>query len=137
MKELHNSCMQNMDEISNDGMNSDLDEHDDDDDDDEFGSSFNRSKANLDDDLLFNNSNNNNSDSNLMNNNEINFNASSKRKRISSSKYCKKRKCRTTFTKSQLVSLENEFLKSNFVSNDRIDLLIELTGLDSRIIKVN
>lgn len=63
---------------------------------------------------------------------------SSKRKRSSDSKYCnKKRKCRTTFSKSQLSTLEKEFLSSNFVSNDRIDLIIELTGLDSRIIKVS
>jgi hypothetical protein len=51
-------------------------------------------------------------------------------------KSIRKRKCRTTFNKSQLNTLENEFLKSNFVSNDRIHDLIELTGLDSRIIKV-
>ena len=138
MKESHNSYMQNMEDISNDdGMNSDLDDHEDEEDDEEFvhssTSSFNRSKNNLDDDLLFNN--NNGSDNNLLNSHEINFNAT-KRKRISSSKYCKKRKCRTTFTKSQLITLENEFVKSNFVSNDRIDLLIETTGLDSRIIKV-
>ena len=48
----------------------------------------------------------------------------------------KKRKCRTTFTKIQLNILENEFLISNFVSNDRMYELIETTGLDSRIIKV-
>lgn len=53
----------------------------------------------------------------------------------SGSKYGKKRKCRTTFSKSQLNALENEFLNSNFISNDRIDLIIESTGLDSRIIK--
>lgn len=51
-------------------------------------------------------------------------------------KSIRKRKCRTTFNKNQLNTLENEFLKSNFVSNDRIHDLIELTGLDSRIIKV-
>jgi hypothetical protein len=62
---------------------------------------------------------------------------SNKRKLSSDSKYCKKRKCRTTFSKSQLSTLEKEFLSSNFISNDRIDLVIELTGLDSRIIKVN
>ncbi len=55
---------------------------------------------------------------------------------ILSNKYSnKKRKCRTTFSKSQLCTLEKEFLNSNFVSNERIDLIIELTGLDSRIIK--
>ena len=53
-----------------------------------------------------------------------------------SNKYSnRKRKCRTTFSKSQLGTLEKEFHASNFVSNDRIDLIIELTGLDSRIIK--
>ena len=52
------------------------------------------------------------------------------------SKSIRKRKCRTTFNKNQLNTLENEFLKSNFVSNERIHDLIELTGLDSRIIKV-
>ncbi len=126
--------MQNMEDVSNDdGMNSDLDDHEYEEDDDEFvHSSFNRSKTSLDDDLLFNN---NNGDTNLLNGHEINSNAS-KRKRMNSLKYCKKRKCRTTFTKSQLNTLENEFLKSNFVSNDRIDLLIEMTSLDSRIIKV-
>lgn len=62
----------------------------------------------------------------------------SKRKRSSESKYCnKKRKCRTTFSKSQLSTLEKEFVNSNFVSSDRIALIIELTGLDSRIIKVS
>jgi hypothetical protein len=60
MKESHNSYMQNMEDISNDdGMNSDLDDHEDEEDDEEFvhssTSSFNRSKNNLDDDLLFNN----------------------------------------------------------------------------------
>lgn len=62
------------------------------------------------------------------------------RKRKSSidlSKYCKKRKCRTTFSKDQLDELEKEFTNSNFISNDRVDLMIELTGLDSRIIKVS
>jgi hypothetical protein len=49
----------------------------------------------------------------------------------------RKRKSRTTFSKSQLSVLENEFLKSNFVSNDKIDSLIDMTGLDSRIIKVD
>ena len=54
-----------------------------------------------------------------------------------SNKMGRKRKSRTTFNKTQLNILENEFLKSNFVSNDKIDLLIEMTGLDSRIIKVS
>jgi hypothetical protein len=48
----------------------------------------------------------------------------------------RKRKCRTTFTKYQLQILENEFLKSNFISNDKIDAIVEQTSLDSRIIKV-
>ena len=48
----------------------------------------------------------------------------------------RKRKCRTTFTKSQLGVLEAEFVKSNFVSSDKIDFIVEQTGLDSRIIKV-
>lgn len=48
----------------------------------------------------------------------------------------RKRKCRTTFTKGQLNVLEAEFVKSNFVSNDKIDLIVDQTGLDSRIIKV-
>lgn len=48
----------------------------------------------------------------------------------------RKRKCRTTFTKGQLNVLEAEFVKSNFVSNDKIDSIVEQTGLDSRIIKV-
>jgi hypothetical protein len=51
-------------------------------------------------------------------------------------KSIRKRKCRTTFNKHQLNTLENEFLKSNFVSYDRIHDLMEATGLDSRIIKV-
>jgi hypothetical protein len=58
-------------------------------------------------------------------------------KRKSKSKIDRKRKCRTTFTKTQLNALECEFLKSNFVSNDKIDSIIQMTGLDSRIIKVN
>ena len=49
----------------------------------------------------------------------------------------RKRKCRTTFTKNQLNALECEFLKSNFISNDKIDSIMEITGLDSRIIKVS
>ena len=49
----------------------------------------------------------------------------------------RKRKCRTTFTKMQLNVLEAEFIKSNFVSNDKIDIIVDQTGLDSRIIKVN
>ena len=67
------------------------------------------------------------------------FSKSHKRKTStdSSPKYnCKKRKCRTTFSKSQLNSLEKEFMSSNFVSNERIDSIIKHTGLDSRIIKV-
>ena len=48
----------------------------------------------------------------------------------------RKRKCRTTFTKNQLIILEQEFLKYNFISNDKVDLLVNMTGLDSRIIKV-
>ena len=65
------------------------------------------------------------------------LNKSTKRKLSDSSNKCvKKRKCRTTFSKSQLNALEKEFLNSNFVSIERIDFLIELTGLDSRIIKV-
>lgn len=48
----------------------------------------------------------------------------------------RKRKCRTTFSKMQLQILENEFVKSNFVSNDKIDSIVDQTGLDSRIIKV-
>lgn len=49
----------------------------------------------------------------------------------------RKRKCRTTFTKMQLNVLEAEFAKSNFVSNDKIEIIVDQTGLDSRIIKVN
>ena len=57
-------------------------------------------------------------------------------KRKSKIKFERKRKCRTTFTKNQLNALECEFLKSNFISNDKIDTIMEITGLDSRIIKV-
>ena len=60
---------------------------------------------------------------------------SSNFKRKTKLKFDRKRKCRTTFTKNQLSALECEFLKSNFVSNDKIDVIIEQTGLDSRIIK--
>jgi hypothetical protein len=49
----------------------------------------------------------------------------------------KKRKCRTTFTKTQLNTLEYEFIKNNFVSNERLESIVKITGLDSRIIKVN
>ncbi|RNA20152.1 hypothetical protein BpHYR1_033775 [Brachionus plicatilis] len=49
--------------------------------------------------------------------------------------YLKKRKCRTTFSKLQLSILESEFIQSNFVSNEKIDYLVQSTGLDSRIIK--
>lgn len=49
----------------------------------------------------------------------------------------KKRKCRTTFTKTQLNTLECEFIKNNFVSNERLESIVKITGLDSRIIKVN
>jgi hypothetical protein len=48
----------------------------------------------------------------------------------------RKRKCRTTFSKNQLAILEQEFLKYNFISNDRVENLAEITGLDPRIIKV-
>jgi hypothetical protein len=48
----------------------------------------------------------------------------------------RKRKCRTTFTKNQLNVLEQEFLKYNFISNDKVDALVDMTGLDARIIKV-
>lgn len=62
-----------------------------------------------------------------------------KKRKLSSNKSdylnCKKRKCRTTFNKYQLNILEHEFLQSNFVSNEKIDYLIQSTGLDSRIIK--
>ena len=69
---------------------------------------------------------------------DVLLNKSVKRKLSDASSKCvKKRKCRTTFSKSQLSALEKEFLNSNFVSIERIDFLIELTGLDSRIIKVN
>lgn len=68
---------------------------------------------------------------------------SNKRKRpstsgrvVESNRSVRKRKCRTTFTKSQLAILEQEFLKYNFISNDKVDMLVELTGLDARIIKV-
>ena len=57
-------------------------------------------------------------------------------KRKTKQKFDRKRKCRTTFTKNQLNALECEFLKSNFISNDKINSIIEITGLDSRIIKV-
>ena len=112
-----------MDDISNDGLNSELE---DDEDEDDFQVNNNHIRSNTDD-------NNNN----LMSNFDISYNnVTIKSKRLNSNKYCKKRKCRTTFTKLQLITLENEFLKSNFVSSDRIELLIEITGLDSRIIKV-
>lgn len=52
-------------------------------------------------------------------------------------KLSKKRKCRTTFTKTQLNTLECEFIKNNFVSNERLESIVKITGLDSRIIKVN
>lgn len=68
------------------------------------------------------------------NTNEYKENVNSKRK--SKLNIDRKRKCRTTFTKNQLNALECEFLKSNFVSNDKIDSIIQITGLDSRIIKV-
>jgi hypothetical protein len=48
----------------------------------------------------------------------------------------RKRKCRTTFTKNQLNILEQEFLKYNFISNDKVDALVDMTGLDAQIIKV-
>lgn len=116
----------NMDDISNDGLNSDLEDHDDDEDEEDFNSYRNRILN--DEDIIFNQTDTAH---------DTSFNSiNNKRKKINSTKYCKKRKCRTTFTKSQLITLENEFIKSNFVSNDRIDLLIDLTGLDSRIIKV-
>jgi hypothetical protein len=116
-----------MDDISNDGLNSELE---DDEDEDDFQVNNNHLSSNTDD-------NNNNNNNNLMPNFDISYNnVTIKSKRLNSNKYCKKRKCRTTFTKLQLITLENEFLKSNFVSSDRIELLIEITGLDSRIIKV-
>ncbi|CAF0987294.1 unnamed protein product [Brachionus calyciflorus] len=64
-------------------------------------------------------------------------NRSRKRTTINQTDYSnfKKRKCRTTFNKYQLSILENEFLISNFVSNEKLDYLIQSTGLDSRIIK--
>lgn len=58
-----------------------------------------------------------------------------KRKPSKKADYLKKRKCRTTFNKFQLNILENEFIQSNFVSNEKIDYLVQSTGLDSRIIK--
>ena len=78
--------------------------------------------------------NNNNCQKFTPNTNEYKENVNSKRK--SKLKIDRKRKCRTTFTKNQLNALECEFLKSNFVSNDKIDSIIQITGLDSRIIKV-
>lgn len=113
-----------MDDISNDGLNSELE-----DDEDDFQVNNNHHiRSNTDD---------NNNNNNLISNFDISYNSVTiKSKRLNSNKYCKKRKCRTTFTKLQLITLENEFLKSNFVSSDRIELLIEITGLDSRIIKV-
>ena len=122
-----------MDEASNEGLNSEFDndneEYDDDDYEDDYENRI--SNANV----------NNNGLCSLQNVDEDTFsvngdNKSLKKKRNDLSRYSKKRKCRTTFTKSQLINLEKEFTKSNFISNDRIDLLIDITGLDSRIIKV-
>lgn len=62
-------------------------------------------------------------------------NKSKRKKANNKTDYLKKRKCRTTFNKYQLSILENEFIQSNFVSNEKIDYLVKSTGLDSRIIK--
>lgn len=63
-------------------------------------------------------------------------NKSNQKKKVNKkTDYLKKRKCRTTFNKYQLNILENEFIQSNFVSNERIDYLVKSTDLDSRIIK--
>jgi hypothetical protein len=48
----------------------------------------------------------------------------------------KKRKSRTTFTKSQLLILEREFDKRNFLTSEHLERLVSLTSLDARIIKV-
>jgi ribonuclease BN (tRNA processing enzyme) len=58
-------------------------------------------------------------------------------RKINKNKLNKKRKCRTTFTKIQLNTLECEFVKNNFVSNDRLESIVKMTELDPRIIKVN
>lgn len=48
----------------------------------------------------------------------------------------RKRKSRTTFSKSQLDSLEQEFSKSKFVNNGTVQCLADKTGLEPQIIKV-
>ena len=48
----------------------------------------------------------------------------------------KQRKCRTSFSKSQLDALEQEFQRSNFITKDRLDHLLTTTGLEPAIIKV-
>ena len=49
---------------------------------------------------------------------------------------CAKRKSRTTFSKIQLDSLEQEFSQSKFVNNDTVLSLASKTGLEPQIIKV-
>jgi hypothetical protein len=46
------------------------------------------------------------------------------------------RKSRTTFTQSQMSILENEFLRSCYISTDKINSIANATGLNWRIIKV-
>ena len=48
----------------------------------------------------------------------------------------KQRKCRTSFSKSQIDALEREFERSNFITKDRLDHLLTTTGLEPVIIKV-
>lgn len=48
----------------------------------------------------------------------------------------KQRKCRTSFSRSQLDALEKEFQRSHFITKDRLDHLLASTGLSPVIIKV-
>ena len=61
--------------------------------------------------------------------------SSSSRLNTESSK--KQRKCRTSFSKSQLDALEKEFRRSNFISKEGLDSLLDSTGLSPIIIKVS
>jgi hypothetical protein len=143
---------QNMDDISNEesmdmiddyGDNMDEDDDDDDEEDDEDDDEIESNRStNINNSIDSSLSKSSSSDNLRKLNNKINYNSKHKKRSPNglitngSSKMARKRKSRTTFSKMQLNILENEFLKSNFVSNDKIDLLIEMTGLDSRIIKV-
>ncbi len=135
---------QNFDDISNeesmdmiddygDNMDEDEDEEDDEDEDENGSNKSTNINNSIDSSLSKSSSGDNlkklnNKQKKRSTNNGLTLN--------SSNKIGRKRKSRTTFSKTQLNTLENEFLKSNFVSNDKIDLLIEMTGLDARIIKV-